>query len=41
LNLQNNGAGKNEVALVLTFTLKDLPRFGLPVNLDVGNAIGE
>jgi LPS-assembly protein len=41
LNLQNNGAGKNEIAVVLSFTLKDLPRFGLPVNLDVGNAIGE
>jgi LPS-assembly protein len=41
LNLVNNGAGKNQIALVLTFTLKDLPRFGLPINLDVGNAIGE
>ena len=41
LNLANNGAGKNEVAVILTFTLKDLPRFGLPFNLDVGNALGE
>jgi hypothetical protein len=41
LNMTNNGSGKNQIALVLTFTLKDLPRFGLPINLDVGNAIGQ
>jgi LPS-assembly protein len=41
LNIRNNGSGKQQVALVLTFTLKDLPRFGLPINLDVGNALGE
>ncbi len=41
LNITNNGSGKSQVAVVLSFTLKDLPRFGLPVNLDVGNAIGE
>lgn len=41
LNMANNGAGKNQIAVVLTFTLKDLPRFGLPINLDVGNALGE
>jgi LPS-assembly protein len=41
LNITNNGSGKHQVALVLTFTLKDLPRFGLPINLDVGNAVGE
>ncbi len=41
LNITNNGTGKRQIALVLTFTLKDLPRFGLPLNLNVGNAIGE
>jgi hypothetical protein len=41
LNMTNNGSGKNQIAVVLTFTLKDLPRFGLPINLDVGNAIGQ
>jgi LPS-assembly protein len=41
LNITNNGSGKRQIALVVTFTLKDLPRFGLPINLDVGNAIGE
>src|ERR1700722_9193426 len=41
LNITNNGSGKHQVALVLTFTLKDLPRFGLPINLDVGNAVGD
>jgi LPS-assembly protein len=41
LNFINNGAGKNQIAVILTFTLKDLPRFGLPINLDVGNALGE
>jgi len=40
-NITNNGSGKTQIALVLTFTLKDLPRLGLPINLDVGNAIGE
>jgi LPS-assembly protein len=41
LNITNNGSGKRQISLVLTFTLKDLPRFGLPINLNVGNAIGE
>lgn len=41
LNITNNGSGKHQIALVVTFTLKDLPRFGLPINLNVGNAIGE
>jgi hypothetical protein len=41
LNITNNGSGKTQVALVLSFTLKDLPRFGIPLNLDVGSAIGE
>jgi LPS-assembly protein len=41
LNITNNGSGKSQVAVVLSFTLKDLPRFGIPVNLDVGNAVGE
>jgi LPS-assembly protein len=41
LNITNNGSGKSQIAVVLSFTLKDLPRFGLPLNLDVGNAIGE
>ena len=41
LHITNNGSGKRQIALVLSFTLKDLPRFGLPVNLNVGNAIGE
>ena len=40
-NITNNGAGKTQIAVLLTFTLKDLPRLGLPINLDVGNAIGE
>jgi LPS-assembly protein len=40
-NIANNGAGKTQIAVVLTFTLKDLPRIGLPINLDVGNALGE
>ena len=41
VNTANNGAGKNQIAVILTFTLKDLPRFGLPINLDVGNALGQ
>ena len=41
LNITNNGSGKHQIAVVLTFTLKDLPRFGLPINLNVGSAIGE
>jgi len=41
LNITNNGSGKSQVALVLSFTLKDLPRFGIPLNLNVGSAIGE
>jgi hypothetical protein len=41
LNITNNGSGKRQIAVVLTFTLKDLPRFGLPINMNVGNAIGE
>ncbi len=40
-NVTNNGAGKTQIAVVLTFTLKDLPRLGLPINLDVGNALGD
>jgi LPS-assembly protein len=40
LNITNNGSGKSQLAVVLSFTLKDLPRFGLPLNLDVGSAIG-
>ncbi len=39
-DITNNGAGKTQIAVVLTFTLKDLPRFGLPINLDVGNTLG-
>ena len=42
LNIVNNGSGtKPQIAVVVSFTLKDLPRFGLPINLNVGNAIGE
>jgi LPS-assembly protein len=41
LNITNNGSGKTQIALVLTFTLKDLPRFALPINLNIGSAIGE
>jgi hypothetical protein len=41
LNIKNNGSGKQQVAVVLSFTLKDLPRFGLPLSLDVGSALGE
>jgi hypothetical protein len=41
LHITNNGSGKSQIAVVLSFTLKDLPRFGIPLNLDVGNAIGE
>ena len=41
VNVTNNGSGKVQLAVVLTFTLKDLPRFGLPIKADVGNAIGE
>jgi hypothetical protein len=37
----NNGAGKNQVAVTLTFTLKDLPSLGLPISLDVGSALGQ
>ena len=39
-NITNNGAGKTQIAVVLSFTLKDLPRFGLPLKLDAGNALG-
>jgi LPS-assembly protein len=41
LNLKNNGSGKQSVELVLSFTLKELPRFGFPLRLDVGSALGE
>jgi LPS-assembly protein len=42
LNIVNNGSGsKPQIAVVVSFTLKDLPRFGLPINLNVGNAVGE
>jgi LPS-assembly protein len=41
LNIRNNGSGKQQVAVVLSFTLKDLPRFGLPLSLDVGSALGQ
>jgi hypothetical protein len=40
-NVTNNGSGKTQVAVILTFTLKDLPRLGLPISLDVGSALGE
>jgi len=41
LNIKNNGSGKTSVELVLSFTLKELPRFGFPLRLDVGSALGE
>jgi hypothetical protein len=41
LNIKNNGSGKTSVAVVLSLTLKDLPRFGFPLRLDVGSALGE
>ena len=41
LNIRNNGSGKQSVAVVLSFTLKDLPRFGFPLSLNVGSALGQ
>jgi LPS-assembly protein len=41
LNIRDNGSGKEQIAVVLSFTLKDLPRFGFPLNLNVGSALGE
>jgi hypothetical protein len=41
LNIKNNGSGKQSIALVLSFTLKELPRFGLPFSFNVGSALGE
>ena len=41
LNITNNGAGKTQIAVVVTFTLKDLPRFALPIDLNIGSAIGQ
>jgi hypothetical protein len=41
LNIRNNGSGKQSVAVVLSFTLKDLPRFGFPLSLNVGSAFGQ
>jgi LPS-assembly protein len=41
LNIRNNGSGKQSIAVVLSFTLKDLPRFGLPLNLNVGGILGQ
>jgi len=41
LNIKNNGSGKESIAVVLSFTLKDLPRFGFPLRLDVGSALGQ
>jgi hypothetical protein len=41
LNIKNNGSGKQQIAVVVSFTLKDLPRFGLPLSLDVGSALGQ
>jgi hypothetical protein len=40
LNIRNNGSGKESVVVYLSFTLKDLPRFGFPLNLSVGSALG-
>jgi hypothetical protein len=40
-NVTNNGSGKTQVAVVLTFTLKDLPRIGLPIGFDIGSAFGQ
>ncbi|MBV9672329.1 MAG: hypothetical protein JO076_05830, partial [Verrucomicrobia bacterium] len=41
IQARNNGGGKTSVGLILTFTLKDLPRFGLPADLNVGQVFGE
>ncbi|HEX7193391.1 MAG TPA: hypothetical protein VF207_00375, partial [Chthoniobacterales bacterium] len=41
LNIRNNGSGKESIAVVLSFTLKDLPRFGFPLSLNVGSALGQ
>jgi LPS-assembly protein len=41
LNIKNNGSGKTSVEVDLSFTLKELPRFGFPLRLNVGSALGE
>jgi LPS-assembly protein len=41
LDTRNNGAGKQQVGVYVTFTLKDMPRFGLPLHLNVGSALGQ
>jgi lipopolysaccharide assembly outer membrane protein LptD (OstA) len=41
LNIKNNGSGKQSVEVVLSFTLKELPRFGSPLRLSLGSTLGE
>jgi hypothetical protein len=41
LYIKNNGSGKESIEVVLSLTLKELPRFGFPLRLDVGSALGE
>jgi hypothetical protein len=41
LDFKNNGGGKQQSGVYITFTLKDLPRFGLPLHLNVGSALGQ
>jgi hypothetical protein len=41
LNIKNNGSGKQSVEVDLSFTLKELPRFGFPLRLDVGSGLGQ
>jgi hypothetical protein len=40
LTLQDNGGGKENVGVILTFTLKDLPSARLPLNLDPNSIPG-
>jgi len=41
LDFKNNGGGKQQSGVYITFTLKDIPRFGLPLHLNVGSALGQ
>jgi LPS-assembly protein len=41
IDRKNDGAGKQSLELFVTFTLKDLPHFGIPFRENVGGQLGE
>jgi lipopolysaccharide export system protein LptA len=41
LDRKNDGAGKQSLELFVTFTLKELPHFGIPFKENLGSAVGQ